>query len=137
MRRGAAPTLLLAVLLVAGCVRYPTIDDVGGIRIRPQNGRAVRLANGLAIYVDLASTGKYGDALVAVTTPVGKGQIVDAAGAPLARLDVPGTTVVPLTAQGAHVRLTELVRAVGPGEVILVTLVFERSGQLGVVTRVE
>jgi copper(I)-binding protein len=97
----------------------------------------VRQADGLSVYVDLASTGKYGDALVAVTTPVGKGQVVDAAGAPLARLEVPGATIVPLTAQGAHVRLTELVRAVAPGEVILVTLVFERSGQIGVVTRVE
>jgi copper(I)-binding protein len=137
MTRAAAATLLVAVLLLAGCVYYPTVEDVGGIRIRPQNGRAVRQPDGLAVYVDLASTGKYGDALVAVTTPVGKGQVVDAAGVPLARLEVPGATVVPLTAQGAHVRVTELVRAIPPGEVILVTLVFERLGQVGVVTRVE
>ena len=137
MRRGAAPALLLVALIVAGCVYYPTVEDIGGIRIRPENGRAIRQPDGLSVYVDLASTGKYGDALVAVTTPVGKAQLVDGAGAPLARLEVPGATVVALTAQGAHVRLTELTRAVAPGDTILVTLVFERIGQVGAVTRVE
>jgi copper(I)-binding protein len=135
MRRGAALALLLPLL--AGCVYYPTIEDTGGVRIRPQNGRAVRKGGALAVYVDLASTGKFGDALVAVTAPVGKGEIVDAAGAPLTRLEVPGATTVPLTAQGAHVRLTDLTRAVAPGDVIVVTLVFEKSGHIGVVTRVE
>jgi copper(I)-binding protein len=132
-----APALLLVLLLLAGCVYYPTIEDTGGVRIRPQNGRAVRQGAGLAVYVDLASTGKYGDALVGVTAPAGKGEIVDAAGAPIARLEVPGATTVALSAQGAHVRLSELKQAVVPGDVIVVTLVFERSGQIGVVTRVE
>lgn len=137
MRRGAAPALLLAILLLAGCVYYPTVDDVGGIRIRPEHGRAVRRAGGLDVYLELTSTGKSGDTLVAVMTPIGKGQVVDATGAPLPRLTIPGATVIALTAQGAHVRLTELARPVVPGEVIVITLVFERSGQIGVVTRVE
>ena len=135
MTRGAALALLL--VLVAGCVYYPTVEDIGGVRIRPENGRAVRRADGLAVYLDLASTGKFGDALVGVVTPIGKGELVDASGVALARLEVPGTAAVPLTAEGPHVRVTELVRAVVPGEVIIVTLVFEKSGQLGVVTRVE
>ena len=137
MTRGAALALLLGVVLLAGCVYYPTVEDIGGVRIRPENGRAVRRADGLAVYVDLASTGKFGDALVGVATPVGKAQLVDASGAPLTRLEVPGAATVPLTLEGPHVRLTELTRAVVPGEVIIVTLVFEKSGQLGVVTRVE
>jgi len=137
MTRGAALALLLGVVLFAGCVYYPTVEDIGGVRIRPENGRAVRRVDGLAVYLDLASTGKFGDALVAVIAPVGKGQLVDGSGVPVARLEIPGTAVVPLTAEGVHVRLTELVRAVVPGEVIIVTLVFEKSGQLGAVTRVE
>ena len=137
MRLRAAPALLVAVLLLAGCVYYPTVADIGGVRIRPQNGRAVRHGTGLAIYADLANTGKYGDALIAVATPVGKGEIVDATATPIARLEVPGATTVPLTAEGAHVRLPTLSRAVAPGEVLVVTLVFEKSGEIGVPTRVE
>jgi len=41
--------LVLVGLLLAGCTYYPTIEDIGGIRIRPQNGRAVRQPTGLAV----------------------------------------------------------------------------------------
>jgi copper(I)-binding protein len=138
MRRRLAPLLLLA-LAIAGCVYYPTIPDVGGIRIRPQNGRAVRQPTGLALYMDLDSTGKYGDAVVGVIAPdVAKSAVlVDQAGQVVPRLEVPGTAVVRLFPQGPHILLTELARPVAPGEVVLITLVFEKVGNIGAITRVE
>lgn len=137
MRRGAAALLLLA-LLFGGCVYYPTIPDIGGVRIRPQNARAVPHATGFAVYLDLDSTGGYGDALVGATTDIARrAALVVPAGQPPNRVVVPAATLVRFTPQGPHIVLSDLTRAVAPGEVVLVTLLFEKLGRIGVPTRFE
>ncbi|MGH7278589.1 MAG: hypothetical protein ACREJG_07860, partial [Candidatus Rokuibacteriota bacterium] len=98
--RGAAlprrPALVLAVLLIAAaCVHYPAIEDIGGTRITPEKGRAVRSAAGADFYVTLNSTGKYGDTLLGVSTPVARrAQVVAGDGDPLEALSVPGAAVM-------------------------------------------
>jgi copper(I)-binding protein len=137
MRRRAA--VALVALSLAGCVYYPNIGDVGGIRIRPQNGRAVRQPAGLALYMDLDSTGRDGDAIVSVLAPaVAKSAVlIDQTGATVPRLEVPGATRVRLFPEGPHIVLTDLARPVAPGEVVIVTLVFEKVGNIGAITTVE
>jgi copper(I)-binding protein len=137
----ARPAAWLAILLalsVAGCVVHPSLKDMGGPRIRPENGRAVRGGEGAAFYADIKSTGEFGDVLLAASSPIARRAIlVDAAGAPVARLDVPGAATVPLHPAGPHVVLADLTRALAPGESIIVTLQFQKSGNIGVVTVVE
>ncbi|MBI1734142.1 MAG: copper chaperone PCu(A)C [Candidatus Rokubacteria bacterium] len=117
---------------------YPAITDIGGTRIRPENGRLVRQPDGAALYVDLHSTGKYGDVLVAARAPIAGGaMLVGAGGAPVPRLEVPGAALLLFRPGGPNVRLSELTRALTPGEVVIVTLVFEKIGHLGVVSVVE
>jgi len=133
-----AAALAVALLLTAGCVTYPTVMDVGGPRLRPDKGRAVRNADGALVYFDIKSTGKYGDVITAVYSPVAKqAALVGAAGDPLARFEVPGATTFRFTAEGPHVVLSDLTRTLTPGETIIVTLIFEKSGGLGVITTVE
>lgn len=133
-------TAALAVVLLvsAGCVTYPTVSDVGGPRLRPEKGRAVRQSNGAAVYFDIKSTGKYGDVITAVYSPVAKtAALVNAGGDPLTRFEIPGATTFSFTPEGPHVVLNELTRALTPGETIIVTLIFEKSGGIGVITTVE
>ena len=139
---GAGTARRLAVLLLAlslaGCVVYPSVSEIGGTRIRPENGRAVRGGDAAAFYVDIKSTGKFGDVLLAVSSPVARrALLVDPAGLPLARLEVPGATTVPLHPGGHHVVLADFTRPLVAGESILVTLQFQKSGGIGVVTLVE
>jgi copper(I)-binding protein len=137
-RRAAAGALACLVLLVSGCVYYPTVMDVGGIRMEPRAGRAVRDAGGAQFYVDIHSTGKFGDVLERVETAVARRTaLVSGAGAPLARLEIPGETVVRFTPDGHHVVLGDLTRELRRGEVIIVTLFFAKFGAIGVVTPVE
>jgi copper(I)-binding protein len=129
--RGAA--LLLLALFVAGCVHYPSVENIGGIRIVPRKGRAVRHADGALVYMELHSTGKFGDAVTTAFSPVAReAQLV-----PPGRMEVPGTTVVTLEPEGPHVVLSGLTRPLVPGESIIVTLIFEKSGGIGVITVVE
>ena len=133
-----AAALVVALLLTAGCVTYPTVMDVGGPRLRPDKGRAVRQADGAVVYFDIKSTGKYGDVITAVYSPVARqAALVGAGGDPLSRFEVPGATTFSFAAGGPHVVLSELTRALTPGETIIVTLIFEKSGGLGVITTVE
>ena len=133
-----AAALAVVLLLTAGCVNYPTVMDAGGPRLRPDKGRAVRQADGAIVYFDLKSTGKYGDVITAVYSPVAKrAALVDGGGDPLTRLEVPGSTTLSFTSEGPHVVLSDLTRALMPGETIIVTLVFEKSGGIGVITTVE
>jgi len=135
VRRAARAAL---ALLLAGCVHYPTVMDTGGVRIRTENGRAVRQGDRLVVSCDIASTGKYGDVIVSVTTPVARqAQIVNVRGAPLGRLEVPGATTVHFTPAGPHIVLTDLQRPVERGETFIVTLMFQKSGGIGVVTLLE
>ncbi len=138
MTRRLAPAVLLVALALAGCVYYPTIPDIGGIRIRAENGRAVLRAPGLVVFADVVSTGKFGDALVGATTDVARRAVVLVPpGQPAGRIEVPGVTTVRLTPDGPHIVLSELTRDVRPGDVVLVTLEFEKVGRIGVPTRVE
>jgi copper(I)-binding protein len=133
-----AAVLAVALLLSAGCVSYPTVMDVGGPRLRPDKGRAVRQPNGAVVYFDIKSTGKYGDVITAVYSPVAKNAaLVNAGGDPLMRFEIPGATTFKFTPEGPHVVLSELTRTLTPGETIIVTLIFEKSGGLGVITTVE
>lgn len=135
VRRAA---LLALLLLPTACVHYPTIMDTGGVRIRTENGRAVRQGPDLVVTFDVVSTGKYGDVIVGVTTPVaGEARLVNGGGGPAGRLAIPGATTVKLTAEGPHVVLSALGRAVERGETFIVTLLFEKSGGIGVVTLVQ
>jgi copper(I)-binding protein len=135
LRRAA---LAAIALLVAGCVHYPTVMDVGGTNLRTANGRAVPREGGALVVFEIVSTGKYGDVITGVNTPVAKqARLVDAAGAPLARFEVPGAATVKFTAEGPHIVLSELSRPLKPGETFIVTLLFEKSGGIGIVTAAE
>lgn len=124
--------------LLAGCVTYPAITDIGGTRIRPENGRLVRQADGAALYVDLHSTGKYGDVLTSARAPVAsRAALVGDGATAVERIEIPGAALVAFRPGGPHVRLAGLTRALAAGEVVIVTLVFEKTGSLGVVSVVE
>ena len=135
----ALAALTLAVALATGaCVRYPTVTDAGGTMVRPDKGRLVRQGDGASVYFDLKSSGKYGDVITAVHTPVARqAQLVDAKGARLERLAVPGASVMSFTESGPHVVLSELTRPLTTGDTIIVTLVLEKMGGLGVIATVE
>jgi copper(I)-binding protein len=125
-------------LLLAGCVHYPTVMDAGGVRIRTENGRAVRQGADLVVTFDVVSTGKYGDVIVGVTTPIARqATLLDAAGRPLGRLQVPGAATVRFTPDGPHVVVTEVQRPIERGQTFILTLLFEKSGGIGVVTLLE
>lgn len=133
-RRAALAALGVAL---AGCVYYPTIMDAGGTRIRTENGRAVAETAGARVYFDVNSTGKYGDTLVGVVAPVARTAQVVNGGAPVDRLEIPGATTVKFAPDGPHVLLADLQRPLTKGETFIVTLQFEKSGGIGVVTVVE
>jgi copper(I)-binding protein len=135
----ALAALTLAVALASGaCVHYPTVIDAGGTMVRPDKGRVVLQGDGAAVYFDLKSSGKYGDVITAVHTPVARqAQLVDAKGAPLSRLSVPGASVMKFTETGPHVVLGELTRPLAAGDTVIVTIVLEKMGGLGVIATVE
>lgn len=130
--------VVLAALAVAGCVYFPSVRDVGGVRFKPENGRLVRRADGAVFAVELKSTGKYGDTLVAASAPIARrAQIVGAGGRPVDRVEVPGETVIKLGEGAPRVVFSDLTRQLTPGEVVIVTLNFAKYGNLGVVSVVE
>ena len=134
-RRAALAALLL---LLSGCVHYPTVMDTGGVRIRTENGRAARQGTDLVVTFDVLSTGKYGDTLVGVASPVAKqAALINGTGSPVVRMEIPGATTVKFTPDGTHVVLGGLQRRVERGQTFIVTLLFEKSGGIGVVTLVE
>jgi copper(I)-binding protein len=137
-RPGWPPALVaLAVLLLGGCVYYPTIMDAGGTRIRTENGRAVRDGVAALVYFDVNSTGKYGDTLLGAAAPLARQARLIAGGTPVDRLEIPGATTVKFGPGGPHVLLADLQRPLVKGESFIVTLQFEKSGGIGVVTVVE
>ena len=134
-RRAALAAL---IVLATGCVHYPSVLDVGGVRLRTENGRAVREGERTRVVFDVVSTGKYGDVILGVSTPVAEeARLVDASGAQLARYEVPGAATVKFVADGPHVVLTGLQRPLVPRETFILTLQFDKSGGIGVVTVVE
>jgi len=127
-----------AVTMLGGCVYYPTVMDVGGTRVLPSKGRAVRDGAILVFYCELQSVGKYGDTITGVTSPIARqAQIVDGAGAPLVKFEIPGETTIQFVPDGTRVVLSDLTRPVSPGETIIVTLLLQKAGGLGIVTVVE
>ncbi len=136
-----APLALLIIvlgLLVGGCVYYPTVEDVGGVRIVPEHGRIVRNGDGALFFVDLNSTGMFEDAIVRAETPIAKrAQLLTQTGESVTRIAVPPTSLMRLHPGGERVALSELTRELKAGEVVIVTLYFEKSGALGVVSSVE
>jgi hypothetical protein len=133
-RRAALAALLLPL---AGCVHYPTVADVGGTRIRTERGRAVREEGRAVVYCDIVSTGKFGDVITGVSAPVARQARLVNGGATLPSLEIPGATTVKFAPGGPHVVLTDLPRPLTPGETFILTLQFEKSGGIGVVTVVE
>ena len=140
MRRAARPLALLAltVAFLGGCTYYPTVFDTGGVRMEPKNGRLVRTAGGALCFFDLYSTGKYGDRLVAAESRVAKrAQLVTGTGTPLGIFTVPGETRIAFRPGGPRVVLSELTQPLTPGDGVIVTLIFVKSGRVGVVSVVE
>jgi copper(I)-binding protein len=139
--RTTGPLLVLLIVgaaVLAGCVYYPTVEDVGGVRLVPEHGRIVRNGDGALFFVDINSTGMFEDALVRAETPIAKRvQLLAQTGEPLTRIPVAPTSVMRLYPDGARVALSELTRELKAGEVVIVTLYFEKSGALGVVSPVE
>jgi copper(I)-binding protein len=132
--------LALASLLAGGCTYYPTVQDMGGVRLRPEQGRAVRTANSpeAAVYFVLNSTGKYGDVLKAAESPLArKAELRGSDGSRISEIEVPGATVMAFPPGGPHIVLSDFTRPLEAGEVIIVTLHFEKSGPLGLITVVE
>ena len=137
-RRSGRTVLVLSALALGACVYYPSITEIGGIRIQPANGRLVRDGDRAVFYAELNNTGKFGDVLTRIETPVaGRAELVGPSGTPLGQLEVPGGELVRFEPDGRRIVLSALTRALQPGEVVIVTLVFEKSGAIGVVADVE
>ena len=137
-RRLAAVSLTTAVLLSAGCVHYPTVEELGGIQFKAENARAVRKAGAAECYLDLNSTGKYPDVLRGAVSAVAKRAVIIGPGdQPVERLDILPQTRFPFSPGGYRVVLTELTHPLQPGEIIIITLMFERYGAFGIITVVQ
>jgi copper(I)-binding protein len=137
---GRLAALALALLAVVGCTYYPTVHETGGVRLQPEEGRLVRLAdaNAVVFYVHLNSTGKYGDTLVGATAPIARqAELISAGGTRLGQLEIPGEAVVKFAENGPRIVLSDLTRTVTPGEVVIVTLHFKKSGALGIISVVQ
>jgi copper(I)-binding protein len=129
--------LALASLLSGGCTYYPSVQDMGGVRVRPEQGRAVR-GQEATVYFVLNSTGKYGDVLKADESPLArKAELRGPAGSRVNEIEVPGATVMAFHPGGPHIVLSDFTRPLEAGESIIVTLHFEKSGPLGLITVVE
>jgi len=134
----ASLLLLLLVVAAGGCVYYPTVEDVGGVRLVPEHGRIVRSGDGALFFVDINSIGMFEDSIVRVETPIAKrAQLLTETGESLIRITVPPTSILRLHPGGERVALSELTRELKAGEVVIVTLFFEKSGAVGVVSPVE
>ncbi|HEY7363096.1 MAG TPA: copper chaperone PCu(A)C [Methylomirabilota bacterium] len=136
---GLALLVLTGGMLVGGCTYYPGVVDMGGVRLRPEEGRAVRAGNGqdAAVYFKLNSTGKYGDVLTGAESPLARRAELRGPGGPVTQIEIPGASVVTFDRGGPHIALADFTRALQAGEVIIITLHFEKSGPLGLVTVVE
>jgi copper(I)-binding protein len=133
--------IALASVLFGGCTYYPGVVDIGGVRLRPEQGRAVRSAGGqeAAVYFQVNSTGKYGDVLIFAESPevARKAELRDPSGSRIGEIEIPGATVMAFHRSGPNVVLSDFRRTLEPGEVIIVTLHFQKSGPLGLITVVE
>ena len=130
--------LALLLALVAGCTYYPTVADTGSPRLEPKYGRLVRTDAGAVCYFELENTGKYGDTLLAAESDFARRvQIEGPGGAPIGTLEIRGDSRVGFRPDGPRITLSELIEPLPPGEGIIVTLIFAKSGRIGVVSKVE
>ena len=130
--------LALLLAFVAGCTYYPTINDTGGPRLEPKNGRLVRTDAGAVCYFELESTGKFGDTLLAAESQFARRvQIEGPDGAPIRTIDISGESRLDFRPDGLRVTLSELTEPLPAGEGVIVTLIFVKSGRIGVVSKVE
>jgi copper(I)-binding protein len=131
--------LSLLVLSLAGCVIYPSVERAGTVKIRPENGRILRAVSpgGTAVmYVDVVNQGGASDTLLAVQSDVAaRAELLDG-GTRLKELEIPAGTTVPLASETRHITLYELKRDLRAGESVIVTLLFKKSGAIGVITAV-
>jgi copper(I)-binding protein len=121
---------------VAACTYHPTIRDVGGVRLQPEEGRVVRrpAANAAVLHVQLRSTGKFGDVLLGAEAPIARrAELLAADGASVGRIEIPGEAVVKFGDTGPRILLSDLTRTLTPGEVVIVTLHFRKYGALGII----
>jgi copper(I)-binding protein len=130
--------LALAALVLGGCTYFPTVRDTGGVRMEPKNGRLVRVQGGAVCYFDLESTGKFEDTLLSAESQAARRvQIVSDDGRPLPVVRVPGETRLVFGPGGPRITLAELTQPLTPGDGVIVTLIFAKSGRIGVVSVVE
>ena len=139
MRRpGRLAPLALLLAFLAGCTYYPTVADTGSPRLEPKNGRLVRNAAGAVCYFELESTGKYGDTLLAAESQVARRVQIEAPdGAPIRTIDIRGDSRLDFRPDGPRITLSELIEPLVPGDGVIVTLIFVKSGRIGVVSKVE
>ena len=137
-RAGRLAPFALFLVFVAGCTYYPTVADTGGPRLEPKNGRLVRTDAGAVCYFELDSTGKFGDTLLAAESRYARRvQIESPDGAPLQTVEIPGESRLDFRPDGLRITLSELTEPLVPGDGVIVTLVFVKSGRIGVVSKVE
>jgi copper(I)-binding protein len=132
--------LCLFALSLAGCVIYPSVQRAGTVKIRPENGRILRAASpgdAAVMYVDVVNQGGASDTLLAVQTDVAARAELLNDGTRLDQLEIPPGTTVPLASETRHITLYELKRNLQVGESIIVTLLFKKSGAIGVITAVQ
>jgi hypothetical protein len=97
-----------------------------------------------AVYLTIVNAGAGRDRLVAVQTAAGEASLHATSSAdgvarmrPLADgIEIAGDSTVRLEPGGTHIMVTGLKLRAGPGETMLLTLVFERSGDRPVAVRV-
>ena len=133
-----ATPLALVLLLLSGCTYYPSVGDTGSPRLEPKNGRLVRTQGGAVCYFELANTGKFGDLLVSAESAAARSvTIVAANGASVSGIAIPGQSRLDFRPEGPRITLSGLTQPLIPGDGVIVTLVFAKSGRIGVVSRVE
>jgi len=135
-----AELLGLVLVCLVGCnVSYPSVDQTGEPVIRPENGHVLRPApaGGRAVvYVDVVNRGGAADTLLGVLSDVaGRAELRDGSGR-LGKVYIPPASTVALASEGRHIELLDLKQPLQTGDVIIVTLLFEKSGAIGAITAV-
>jgi copper(I)-binding protein len=134
----AALLLLGTAALVAACTYFPSVLDVGGVRLQPERGRLVLQGGSAVLLVKVESTGKYGDTLTGADSALARhAELIGEAGTRVTQIEIPGATTFRMKENGPVVVLSDFTRPLSPGEVVIVTLRFVKSGAIGIVTVVE
>jgi copper(I)-binding protein len=135
-----AGLLVFVLVSFGGCtMSYPTVAQTGEPVIRPENGRVLQAApaGGRAVcYVEVVNQGGAADTLVGVVSDIaGRAELRDRSGR-LSKVRIPPASKVGLTSEERHIELYDLKQDLRTGDVIIVTLLFEKSGAIGAITAV-